>query len=68
MHPFTSVHGAELWVTLLCVAAMCAIFALVALVNYAWNEWSENREEVDAPLKEQLHQRLTEVIGKRHAA
>ena len=67
MHPFTSVHGAELWVTLLCVAAMCAIFALVALVNYAWNEWSENRE-VDEPLKEQLHQRLTEMIGKKRAA
>lgn len=67
MHPFTNVHGAELWITLLCVAAMCAIFALVALVNYAWNEWSEN-SEVDEPLKEQLHQRLTEMIEKKHAA
>jgi hypothetical protein len=67
MHPFTSIHGAELWITLLFVAAVCAIFALVALVNYAWNEWSEARE-VDEPLREQLHQRLTEVIGKKHAA
>lgn len=67
MHPFTSVHGAGLWVALLVVAAMCAIFALAALVNYAWNEWSDNRE-IDEPLREQLHQRLTEVLGKKHAA